>query len=230
MDYWAETMQDDAYLIAAEGWKAETYRVIVKDKNQKEKDKGWACDLIPKPLLVSRYFAAQQAAIDKLAADLDAVSASLTELEEEQGGEDGAFSDLDKINKAEVSAKLKEIKGDPESADEIAALRDWLKLKDEEAELKKRLKQSETDLDAKAEAKYLKLSEAEIKTLVVDDKWMAALDAALRGELDRVSQRLTGRVSDLAERYVSPLPEMVNHLTDLEAKVNAHLKKMGFAW
>lgn len=37
MDYWAETMQDDCYLIAADGWKAETYRVIVQDKKGKEK-------------------------------------------------------------------------------------------------------------------------------------------------------------------------------------------------
>src|SRR5580658_1901696 len=46
MDYWAGTMQDDCYLIAADGWKAETSRVIEKDKKGKEKDKGWACDLI----------------------------------------------------------------------------------------------------------------------------------------------------------------------------------------
>ena len=45
MDYWAETMQDDCYLIAADGWKAETYRVIETDKKGKEKDKGWTCDL-----------------------------------------------------------------------------------------------------------------------------------------------------------------------------------------
>ncbi|HKK01606.1 MAG TPA: type I restriction-modification system subunit M, partial [Desulfuromonadales bacterium] len=57
MDYWADTMQDDAYLIAAEGWKAETYRVIETDKKGKEKDKGWTCDLVPKPLIVARYFA-----------------------------------------------------------------------------------------------------------------------------------------------------------------------------
>ena len=65
MDYWAETMQDDCYLIAADGWKAETYRIIEKDKKGKEKDKGWACDLVPKPLIVARYFAAEQAAIDQ---------------------------------------------------------------------------------------------------------------------------------------------------------------------
>ena len=47
LDYWAETMQDDCYLIAADGWKAETSRVLVKNNKGKEIDKGWACDLIP---------------------------------------------------------------------------------------------------------------------------------------------------------------------------------------
>ncbi|CAN5191024.1 hypothetical protein BH23VER1_BH23VER1_17460 [soil metagenome] len=32
MDYWAETMQDDVYLIAADGWVAETSRIIEKNK------------------------------------------------------------------------------------------------------------------------------------------------------------------------------------------------------
>ena len=111
MDYWAETMQDDCYLIAADGWKAETYRIIEKDKKGKEKDKGWTCDLIPKGLIVARYFAKEQAAIDQLTAELESVTAKLTELEEEHGGEDGAFSELDKVNKANVTARLKEIKG-----------------------------------------------------------------------------------------------------------------------
>jgi type I restriction enzyme M protein len=55
MNYWAETMQDDCYLIAANGWKAETYRVIEKDKKGKEKDRGWACDLVPKALIVDAF-------------------------------------------------------------------------------------------------------------------------------------------------------------------------------
>ena len=93
MDYWAETMQDDCYLIAADGWKAETYRIIEKDKKGKEKDKGWACDLVPKPLIVARYFAKEQEAIHTLEAELEAVAAKIAELEEEQGGEEGAFSE-----------------------------------------------------------------------------------------------------------------------------------------
>lgn len=123
MDYWAEALQDDVYLIAADGWKAETTRIIEKDKKGKEKDKGWTCDLIPKRPIVARYFAQEQAAIDQLAAELKNVHAKLVELEEEQVGEDGAFAELDKLNKANVTARLKEIKGDEEAKEEAAVLR-----------------------------------------------------------------------------------------------------------
>ena len=208
LDYWAETMQDDCYLIAADGWKAETYRIIEKDKKGKEKDKGWTCDLVPKALIVARYFAKEQAAIDKLAAELESVTAQITELEEEHGGEEGVFSALDKVNKATVTARLKEIKGDKEAEDEAAVLNKWLKLSVQEAEVKKQLKDAEATLDAHAYAQYPKLTEAEIKTLVVDDKWLAALDTAIHGEMDRISQALTQRVKELAERYETPMPQL----------------------
>ena len=230
MDYWAETMQDDCYLIASEGWKAETYRVIETDKKGKEKDKGWICDLVPKALIVARYFSEEQAAIDRLVIDLDSVTAHLAEMEEEHDGEDGAFTERDKVNKANVTARLKEIKGDKDATDEAAALNDWLKLNAEEADLKKRFKESEAWLDAQAYALYPKLTESEIKTLVVDDKWLASLDVVIRSEIDRVSQNFTRRVKDLAERYEIPLPQMLGCVADLEDKVNGHLDRMGFAW
>ena len=230
MDYWAETMQDDCYLIAADGWKAETTRIIETDKKGKEKDKGWTCDLIPKALIVTRYFAKEQEAIDHFAAELEGVTAGLTEVEEEHGGEDGAFADLDKVNKATVTARLKEIKGDRDAKDEVAALNDWLKLNGEEADLKKRLKEAEATLDAHAYALYPKLTESEIKILVVDDKWLASLDAAIHGEMDRVSQQLTMRVKELVERYETPLPQMVRRVAAIEAKVDRDLETMGFLW
>lgn len=230
MDYWTETMQDDCYLIAADGWKAETYRIIEKDKKGKEKDKGWTCDLVPKSLIAARYFAKEQEAIDKLAAELEGVTAQITELEEEQGGEEGAFSALDKVNKGNVAARLKEIKGDKEAKEEAAVLSQWLKLSTQEADLKKKHKEAEAALDAKAYAQYPKLTEAEIKTLVVDDKWLAALDAAIHGEMDRISQALTQRVKELAERYETPLPQLTDCAAELEARVKGHLERMGFTW
>lgn len=226
MDYWAETMQDDLYLIAADGWKAET----TLEKNKKGKEKAWTCDLIPKSLVVARYFAKEQAAIDRLAAELENVTTRLNELEEEHSGEDGMLSELDKIDKASVATRLRESKGDEEAKDEAAVLTDWLELTDRKADLKKRLKQADAALDVQACAKYPKLTEPEIKTLVVDNKWLATLDAAIHGEMDRVSQQLTRRVKDLSERYDAPLPQLTDRVAELEAKVSRHLAGMGYSW
>ena len=137
MDYWAASMQDDCYLIAADGWKAETARVVETDKKGKEKDKGWACDLIPKPLIVARYFAADQKALEALEAEFESVAAEISELEEEHGGEDGAYSELDKVNKANVAARLKEIRGDKDSIDEVKALEAWQALNAKATDLKR---------------------------------------------------------------------------------------------
>ncbi|MFZ1643007.1 MAG: type I restriction-modification system subunit M [Candidatus Contendobacter sp.] len=229
MDYWAGTMQDDCYLIAADGWKAEPYRVVETDKKGKQKDKGWACDLVPKALIVARYHAEEQAALDRLAAELEGVTAKRTELEEEHGGEDAAFSGFEKINAANVKDRVHEIGADPDGADELRVLKAWLKLVAEESALKKKLKDAEANLDAKAYAHYPKLAEDEIKTLVVDDKWLAALEAAIHGEMDRVSQQLTQRVKELAERYETPLAQLSDRVAEMETRVNAHLQRMGFA-
>lgn len=228
LDYWAETMQDDCYLIAADGWTARPFRIIEKDKKGKEKDKGWTCDLVPRSLVVARYFPKEQAAIDALTAEAESLAARLTELEEEHGGDEGAFSELEKINKASVTARLKEIKGDKEAKEEAAVLSEWLKASSEEAELKKKLKDAEAALDGLAYARYVDLTESDVKTLVVDDKWLTTLDTAIHGEMDRISQSLTQRVKELAERYETPLPLMTARVAELEAKVNAHLKHMGF--
>jgi type I restriction enzyme M protein len=230
MDYWAETMQDDAYLIAADGWVAVPTRIVETDKKGKSKDRGWTCDLIPKALVVARYFAAEQTALEVKQAELEAATVALAELEEEHGGEEGCLGALDKIAKAEVNARLKEITGDKEAKDEIAVLKRWLDLSEQGITLKRAVKEQDAALGGFAYAKYPKLTEVEIKTLVVGDKWMARLSAAVQGALDCVSQALTGRIRDLAERYATPLPQLSEEVETLSARVDEHLKKMGASW
>lgn len=228
MDYWATRMQDDCYLIAADGWKAETTRIVETNKNGKEVDKGWACDLVPKQLIVNRYFAAQQSAIREQESALESVAAQMAEMEEEHSGEDAVFSGFDKINAASVKDRIREVGNDPDASEERAILKQWLERTAREAALKKQLKEQEAELDALAYAKYPTLSEAEIKMLVVEDKWLAAIAADIHSEMDRISQALTQRVKELAERYETPLPMLTSKVVDLSAKVAAHLKKMGF--
>ena len=230
MDYWAETMQDDVYAISAEGWRAEPYRVLETDKKGKTKDKGWACDLVPKELLVRQLFAGDLELIEGLRAQLEEASSRLAELEEEHGGEEGAFGELDKVNKAAVNARIKEIRKDPEAAEELAALREWLELSDEEAATKKALKAAEAELDDQAYGRYDSLTEAEVRELVVEGKWLASLEQAVAAEVERVSQALTGRLKELGERYGEALPVISARVEELEARVDGHLERMGFAW
>ncbi len=241
MDYWAEAMQDDCYLIAADGWlEAARPRLVVDDKNKKVKEKPdlivgkkkYKTELIPPTLVIARYFGKEQAAIEKLETDIAALQQQMEELAEEHGGEGGlledAKSDKDKLTKASVAARLKDIKGDADSADERKLLADYLALSEQEATASAALKAAQESVMDAVLQQYARLTEDDIKTLVVDDKWLATLAAAVQGELDRVSQTLTGRIRQLAERYATPLPQLTGEVATFASCVEEHLKKMGF--
>jgi type I restriction enzyme M protein len=134
------------------------------------------------------------------------------------------------LTKASVKARIEEIASDKDAGDERKVLKNYFALIEKEADSNKRVKEAVRALDAKVATKYGKLSKDEIKTLVVDDKWMGTLAAVVQSELDRVSQALTGRIKQLAERYAEPMPTIAGRVEELRAKVDAHLKKMGFVW
>ena len=219
MSYWSEVMQDDAYLITGDGWEA-----------GKDASNG----LIPPQLIIARYFATERDVIEQLEAERDAITRQMEEMDEEHGGEEGLLSeaknDKGKLTKATVAARLKDIKHDADAADERKQLNAYLALIEQESAAAKKIKDAQKQLDAKVTAQYAKLSQADIQTLVVDDKWLTTLAADVQTELDRVSQALTGRIKQLAERYAEPLPQLANEVATLNAKVEEHLKKMGFAW
>ena len=243
MDYWAETMQDDLYMIVSDGWReAAKPRHIIEEKGSKTKEKPdftvgklkYKTELIPTALVIARYFPAEQAAIENLEAEVSVIEQAMEEVAEEQSGEEGlleeAKNEKDKLTKASVAARLKEVKDDADAADEGKLLNDYLALIEKEAATSAKVNAAQDTLMAKVAAQYGKLTEDEIKTLVVYDKWLATLAAAVQGELDRVSQTLTGRICQLAERYATPLPKLTEDVKALAALVDEHLKKMGAQW
>lgn len=239
MDYWADSLQDDVYLLVQEGWQAgRVLRELVAKKGEKLKEQPdlviaktkYKADLIPPALIVARYFAGQQAEIDRLQAELDSAAQALESYLEENSSDDGllsdALNDKDKVTKASVTARLK-LATDPE---EVAALKQAKKLFDAEAKAKKALKESQEALDRAVFQQYPELSEAEIKTLIVEDKWLATLKARIEAEIERITQQLANRVKELEERYAEPLPAITRQVEALSEKVAGHLKAMGLEW
>ena len=247
MDYWAESMQDDAYLIAAGGWvKGAQPREIVRVKGKNNKltwpepndylkgRRRFKSDLVPASILVARYFVMERSVLETLDTQLTVLEQRLDEMREEDGGENGLLAevvdgegDKRKITERAVKARLKEVGNDPLYADERAALEGYADLLQQHSSVKAKRKAAQGDLDKKIDAKYPSLTELEIKTLVVNDKWMACLSASVQTETGLVSQKLNGRIRQLAERYAAPLPTLVDKLETLSARVDEHLKMMG---
>ncbi len=369
MDYWLELMKDDTYMIIEDGWVAKLH-IVKKTK----KETVYDCDLVPKPLVVNRYFLAEYNAIQNLEAEKEVKENKYTSLIEDNSGEEAIFEDVEnnKVSKADLLEKLDEYQdlafdthfkeefvqfqiSKEEQEDCLSQIKDltegenwgiyfeklsnargkltkaniqnrvmelkqmvsisdlpptykskvepvtknfekltnwekgiqhpwfaeldmmhqYLSLLSRQTELNKTVKQKRNDLIEKLEAiltedreyipeintllqlldltdeinnikaaiktatqeledktieKYGQLTEDEVKTLVVDDKWLASLKIRIDNEIDEISQRLTGRIKELAERYEFKLSEVANDVTDYEAKVNNHLKKMGLKW
>jgi type I restriction enzyme M protein len=250
MDYVAETLQDDAYLISGAGWFAAAKpREIIQKENKDRKlvwlekedfrvgSRRFKSDLLPTDLLITRYFMLESDAIAALEAKLASIDQQLDETREEQGGQDGLLAeviegegDKQKITPKAIKARLKAIGRDPDDEEEREALKAYAALLDQQADTRADLKLAADELEAKLAAKYPELTEDEIKILAVDDKWLASIRIAVQGELDRVSQTLTGRIRELAERYATPLPQLTIEVATLAARVDEHLEKMGAVW
>lgn len=369
MDYWLGIMKDDTYIIIEDGWKAKLH--VVKETR---KEKVYDCDLVPKTLVVDRYFAVDRDAIQQLEADKEMSENELTTLLEEHTGEEAIFEEVEnnKVNrweliqkqveyenlafaryfnalylnyqhtyneldaviadirdmlggelwgswfeplanarghlvKGNVQKRVLRLKQQIETSDlpdaykqktqpinktnfekldwekhiqhpwfeELDVLHDYLSqiarlaaLKKETKELREDLRSrldgimtnegeylselrtirtmlflteeisslgmqiqnARTQLEEKTINKYGELSEEEVRTLVVDDKWMPTLSTNIHAEIDKISQRLTGRIKELAGRYATTLTELDNEVKVYEEKATQHLLKMGVLW
>lgn len=249
MQYWADTMQDDVYTLVVDGWLAG--RVVEKQEKKKE----WEGLLIPKALVVQKYFQTEQQTIDDLQLKRDELVQQLNELEEEHGGEEGLFSevknDKDKVNKALVQKRIKHLEksvnkkqlsvaaeheydyGSKEEftdADEFMMLNKWMNFNDKIFEQDKLIKESETKLDDALLKKYTLLSENEIKDLVISEKWLHILNEAVHSEMSRISNALYLRIDNLINRYETNVSSYETMLNELKEKVQLSLSKMGFRW
>jgi type I restriction enzyme M protein len=110
--------------------------------------------------------------------------------------------------------------------DDVLIIYQCFQLFEQEETMKKKVKEAQTELDKAVFAQYRKLTEDEIKTLVINDKWGATLEGVIIGEIERVTQQLASRIKELEERYAEPLPQLVDEVEALSSRVDEHLRKL----
>ena len=242
MSYWSDSMQDDVFIISGGGWLAardlREARKEVKDGKTKWLEEGdltvnkvrLVADVIPPALIIDRFFPDLKAALDTATARAEELGREIEELAEEHGAEGGllvdALTDTGKLTAASVKAREKSGEAD---AEERPLLKQASKLIAAEAAAKKAAKEAEADLTEAVLKTYPELKEDDIRALVVHDKWLADIMAAIGAEVEARTEGLTARVRVLTERYGQTLPQIMEDLAGLEARVAGHLTAMGVA-
>lgn len=243
MTYWHGTMHDDVFLIMNEGWlEAAKPRKTIDDKDRKISETPdlvvglgrsaakYKTDLIPPKLIVNRYFTQEQSYIDQLTVLADDAARQIEAFTEEHAIDEGLLADAmddGKISKALAAARLKESKRERSDPEEVKALEHLIMLYNGEVSAKKLAKDAQSKLDGSVLARYGKLTEQDVKELVLDDKWQKAIMHGITGEATRLTHNLVSRISELGARYDSTVGNLALELEELAGKVSGHLAAMG---
>ncbi|MDR2271290.1 MAG: type I restriction-modification system subunit M [Sphingobacterium sp.] len=242
MQYWNETMQDDFYSIALDGWKAgnDYTRLVIKGKKGKDgktaQDKeiaglaGIEGRMVTPEMIINYFFKEQSDSLQGLENQLLLTQEAVAEIEEENVGDEGIFSDLEKINPKNVKELYKLRKAENAPKEELKYIKNYLDTQEALTGIGKLIKIAKENLEAKVVAQYPLLSEAEIRDLVINHKWIPVLRQALQSEQERLSQNLTQRIKELSDRYQQALPTLETELQEASHIVMAHLQKMGLTW
>lgn len=249
LNYWAETMQDDCYMISNDGW---TYPEVKAIKRKETTDKKTnttkvkesacmydeiVCDLLPVNIVLKEFFGVETKEINMLQSQFEMKQSDMDELVE-QNHETFTFNDNDEeeenedkvlsVKASDVKKAIKNAKIDGTSEAELTILKQWLKLSNEKDDLSKTLKQKRNELTEAIVKKYAALTEYEIKKLVIQRKWLASIISGCEALMQTVTHCISSDVTTLVERYETTLPELAQDVAKYEDEVNGYLKEMGF--
>ncbi len=243
MTYWHDVMHDDVSLVMAElasggDWvSAAKPRQTIEDKERNlnetpdlevgtgRKKTKYKMDLVPPALIVSRYFASEQAELDELGAAAEEATRLVEEYVDEHAVENGLLAEAmedDKINKGLAVTRLREAKRDA-GDDEINALQQLIRLYDAASAARKAAKEARAALDLDTLKKYGNLTEGDVASLVLDYKWHGDLTGRALAVVETQVNMLIARVSQLGQRYAETLDSLDERLTMLNNDVAGNL-------
>ena len=235
MSYWSSTLQDDAFLIAAVGWlQAAQLHVVTDASDGVDATSGktkFRSELLPAKILIDHYLPTLRDSLAYSEAASAVLQAEIDTLVEEQDGDDGlineALSDNGKVNKKQLTSRIKEISGLPDFSDELEVLQQCADLVEKLDVAKQVVKKYQGEINDALISKYQNLDEAEVKKLAAL-KWRSALTSAVESDRGQVSQQLVERILVLEQRYDSLLSDLEAQVETLGASFNSHLEDMGY--
>lgn len=198
MNYWAESMQDDLYMVSRDGWGKIS---IITPKKKSYKWTDLYCDLLPVSLVVDKFFADKRDEYFDTESLIDDLAAELKETSENEDGEVTMLLD----NPKERKKKERQLK-----------------------DYKLALKTLNLEIISAIANKYHSFTAPDVCRLVVEDKWLADIKSREITEVDKVAADISAQVVSLNQRYASTLSALEKEVAEAESTVLNHLKTMGF--
>lgn len=198
MNYWAETMQDDLYMVSRDGWGKIS---IITPAKKSYKWIDLHCDLLPVSLVVDKFFPDKRDEYFAKESEIGRLTADLKETTENEDGEEVLVIADEKKRKA-MEKELKKLKAD--------------------------LKALNTELISEILDTYHSFKAPDVCRIVVEDKRLADIRNRELSEMDAVTASISEQVQSLHHRYAETLSEIERNVADSESAVISHLKTMGF--
>ncbi len=248
MVYWAETMQDDVYLVSAEGWteaaRPRSPRQVGVTSSGKPKleepdlvlgrgrsKKQYKMDLLPPGLMIRRYFADAERELVQLVREADLAERAAEAFVEEHTGEEESLEEVlnekGKITKTALADHVEALREDPERSEDLEVAERCQALRAGAAAARKAADAAKEKLLGRALARYEDLGEAEIRDCVTREKWLETVKRSVRGALHERVGELTTRVGTLELRYAQTLDDLRREEESLRGRVASHLAAIG---
>ena len=226
MNYWAEAMQDDCYMISRDGWK-----VSLNETKKKSTFEDLECDLLPVSVVVGKFFAANYEAILAKRAEIEQIIVEIEGLPEENPDafDESIYEMLEKVNEANVKKAVAAQKKHSIEADArmVEVWNQYLALCTRKKEASKEHSALVDALTEEVKKKYAAFTADGIRDLVINGKWLKEVRSRSEAENKRVCESISSQVLVLNERYAKPLPTINNEIAKLSAEVDGFLKEMG---
>lgn len=236
MNFWDDVMQDDLYVITADGWESGSLYKRLTKLNQKKKEveikglDGIEGLLISPKLIIKEKLTKEREQLHKLEQEIEELNSNIISLIEENNGDEDVFSELDhskKPSKSFLKEKKKDLSDEKESDDYkklVEIENHLLKL----SECEKAHKSLLIEIEKMVLAQYPKLEIKEIKEILINKKWITVLKNCFKDEVEKVSYSLGVELFGIINRYEMKLSDLSNSVDLFEKEVFAHLNSLGF--
>lgn len=219
MRYYEEIFKDDLYMVTDNGWIPSL--TFAKDKKGNIKKNEFNSELLPKDIVINKYYKNDNDEIIELNNKLDSLTSDFESIVEENTGDEQLFSEDEKVNEKLLKDMKKEVE-----ADDIGIIDNLLMNLIEQKKLKNEIKNKQELLNGNIIKKYSSFTEEESKYIIIYDKWFKSIENKFNTCMGNLINNLADGITSLNNEYETTLTNLNIEIAEKEQELSLLLKDL----